>query len=517
VRVNGVGGSRDYLRPQTASAGGNATRARSEARLRGEQRVKIRLATPADVDAIKQTADECRAELGFHTRQSFLESIEKHELLVAVLNGQPAGFLRYHQTRAGHTTLREVAAARIFRGRGIGQALVERLVAEARNKNSPLIRLSCPVELPANEFYRSLGFRRAHRRSKAGKSRPLYQWELPLRAVRPLAFVASLTNAENDLRNLIPLWEREGFSERPFDHCIITPLFIEPRMMPLVRHMRDAWGVSVWFDSGGFFVQQGKIRYEELFTRLLDFYREHDWAAAYVLPDYVPTSQNSPAEVEERVRVTAAEGAKFHKRLPEAMRNRTLGVLQGHSTRHLRLCLESFLGAGVHRLGFGSFDTGGGNAEINLLTRDATVRLEAVRELLSASHDDGYFTSGVDLHLFGVGSPNLVDRFVEYGTSSFDSSGWMRTAGYGNVYLPFRGRRNVTHGASAVTSGAGLSAREFYALCEETGHDCPFCCDFKRIQTDRFARMWHNAIVFGEMTRSINSRTGVSQERSGDG
>ena len=149
---------------------------------RGEQGVKIRLATPADVDAIKRTADECRAELGFHTRQSFLECVEKHELLVAVLNGQPAGFLRYHQTRAGHTTLREVATCQIFRGRGIGRALVKRLIAEARNTNSPLIRLSCPVELPANEFYRSLGFRRTHRRSKPGKSRPLYQWELSLRA-----------------------------------------------------------------------------------------------------------------------------------------------------------------------------------------------------------------------------------------------------------------------------------------------------------------------------------------------
>jgi len=349
VRVNGHGGN---LRVSALSAAANGKRARESARS-FEGPVKVRHATLADIDAVKGIADECRAELGFHTRQSFLESIEKHELLVAVLNGQPAGFLRYHQTRAGHTTLREVATSRIYRGRGIGQALVEKLIAEARNVNSSLIRLSCPVELPANEFYLSLGFRRAHRRSKPGKSRPLYQWELPLRVVRPLTFVASLTNAANDLRNLIPLWEKEGRSERPFDHCIVTPLFVEPRTMSYVRHMREAWGLSVWFDSGGFFVQQGKIRYEELFIRLLDFYREHDWATAYVLPDYVPTSQNSPAEVEERVRVTAAEGAKFQKRLPEAIRKRALGVLQGHSIQHLRLCLESFLGAGVHRLGFG--------------------------------------------------------------------------------------------------------------------------------------------------------------------
>src|SRR6185312_314586 len=133
------------------------------------------------------------------------------------------------------------------------------------------------------------------------------------------------------------------------------------------------------------------------------FYREHDWGAAYVLPDYVPTSQNTPTEVEERVRVTAAEGAKFFKRLPESVRGRALGVLQGHDTGHLALCLESYLAAGVRRLGFGSFDTGGGSGEINLLTEDATVRLEVVRELLTTATSAGHVAEGVDLHLFGVG------------------------------------------------------------------------------------------------------------------
>jgi len=32
-------------------------------------------------------------------------------------------------------------------------------------------------------------------------------------------------------------------------------------------------------------------------------------------------------------------------------------------------------------LGFGSFDTSGSNGEINLMTQDATLRLDAVREL----------------------------------------------------------------------------------------------------------------------------------------
>jgi hypothetical protein len=48
------------------------------------------------------------------------------------------------------------------------------------------------------------------------------------------------------------------------------------------------------FDSGAFFVQQGKVGYDELFPRLLAFYARNDWANAYVLLDYVPTSRNSP-------------------------------------------------------------------------------------------------------------------------------------------------------------------------------------------------------------------------------
>src|SRR5262249_3075699 len=98
----------------------------------------------------------------------------------------------------------------------------------------------------------------------------------------------------------------------------------------------------------------------------------------------------------------------------------------------------------------------------------------------------------------------LLARFPRFLATSFDSSGWMRTAGYGNVYLPFQSRRNVTHGASALSCGLGLAAAEFYASCAATGHSCPFCRDFDRIRKDRYARMWHNALVFREMTERLN-------------
>jgi hypothetical protein len=237
---------------------------------------------------------------------------------------------------------------------------------------------------------------------------------------------------------------------------------------------------------------------------LLDFYQRNDWAVTYVLPDYVPTSRNSPAEVEERVHVTAAEGVKFHNRLPAHFRDRTMGVLQGHSAKHLQFCLNRYLDGGIPHLGFGSFDTGGVNAEINLFTAQAAQRLKVLRELLIGP----YLRQESDIlpcfHLFGVSSPALLTEFPHFLATSFDSSGWLRTAGYGNVYLPFRSRRNVTHGASALSCGPGLSAAAFYTACADTGHTCPFCRDFDRIRKDRYARMWHNALVFREMTAGLN-------------
>jgi hypothetical protein len=110
----------------------------------------------------------------------------------------------------------------------------------------------------------------------------------------------------------------------------------------------------------------------------------------------------------------------------------------------------------------------------------------------------------MDLHLFGVSSPAIIGSFREDGATSFDSSGWLRTAGFGNVYLPFQTRRNVSHGAAGVSVGSGMRASQFYAECERTGHACPFCADFSLLQRDRFFRMWHNAVVFGEMTKALN-------------
>lgn len=456
------------------------------------------------IDAIKRIADQCRAELGFHTRQAYVDSLNKDELLIAKRDADVIGFARYHHRRDNRTTLYEIAVTPNIRDKGIGRRLVDALIADCERVSSRCLRLTCPVELPANRFYEAMGFIRSGGRSHPGKNRPLYEWEFPVMPNRKITFVASLTSVPTDLKQLIALWEREGPNGKPFDRCIITPLFIARKSFEYVQYMHERWGIEVIFDSGGFYVQQGKISYDELFSNLLDFYLKHKWATTYVLPDFVPTSRHSPEEVTERVHVTAAESVRFLARLPDELQSRSLGVLQGHTPQHLKYCLEAYMDGGLENIGFGSFDTTGPNAEINLLTADTESRLVFVRDLIRRDFLDGKIVSPPDLHLFGVSSPNIISQFKNYLATSFDSCGWQRTAGFGNVYLPFLGRRNVSHMSTALTINKGMTAKKFYSECERRGHSCPFCQDFPRLQKDRLVRMWHNAIVFSDMMKTVN-------------
>lgn len=458
----------------------------------------------SDIDFAKQIADEHRSELGFHSRQAYIDSLNKGELLIAKVDNQVVGFTRFHHRRDHRTTLYEIAVNSDVRGKGIGKKLITALVDDCKRQSSRSIRLSCPVELPANRFYASNGFIRTTRRSRRGKSRPLYEWELPVLPDRKLTFVASLTSTSSDLKNLIGLWENEGPNQKPFERCIITPLFIESKSLEYIRYIQDNWGIEVIFDSGGFFVQQEKISYDELFTRLLDFYLNNEWGQTYVLPDFVPTSRQTMSEIEERVNVTASESIRFLDRLPNHLKSKALGVLQGHKGEHLKHCYDKYINNGLVNIGFGSFDTSGVNAEINRLTARTEDRLLFVRNLICKEYIEGKSSVLPNLHLFGVSSPNIINQFKGFLATSFDSSGWQRTAGFGNVYLPFIGRQNVSHKSTALMISKGMSAKQFYTECERTGHSCSFCKDFSRLQENRLIRMWHNAIVFSDMMETIN-------------
>src|ERR1051326_5156238 len=84
------------------------------------------------IDQAKLMADKHRSELGFHSRQTFIDSTNKNELLVAKISGQVKGFVRFHHRRDRLTTLYEIATAPEARNLGIGRKLVDALVADCQ-------------------------------------------------------------------------------------------------------------------------------------------------------------------------------------------------------------------------------------------------------------------------------------------------------------------------------------------------------------------------------------------------
>jgi hypothetical protein len=58
----------------------------------------MQIVAPTDdalLDPINRIAEAHRHELGFPTRASFVESVPRKELLVALLDGRPVGFTRF--------------------------------------------------------------------------------------------------------------------------------------------------------------------------------------------------------------------------------------------------------------------------------------------------------------------------------------------------------------------------------------------------------------------------------------
>lgn len=76
----------------------------------------------------------------------------------------------------GQVTIREIIVEQGQQGQGQGRAFIERL---KQVPGATSIYANCPADLPANEFYRALGFRLESQRPTQ-KGRPMNQWRLRL-------------------------------------------------------------------------------------------------------------------------------------------------------------------------------------------------------------------------------------------------------------------------------------------------------------------------------------------------
>jgi hypothetical protein len=312
-----------------------------------------------------------------------------------------------------------------------------------------------------------------------------------------LDFFASLTLTQSDIRKIVTCLIQEGYPvEKYLGHLLITPLFCTAESIDRVRSLQEQYRAEIMFDSGGYYVQTGKLAYSELYYPLLKYYLANDWADVYVLPDHVPTAQDSTGEVWAKVEATVDFSRRFFDELPVHLQERAMPVVQGHTYEQVEHCLKHYLALGVRFLGFGSFGTGGQNSELNVTTAHS---VELARHVVNIARQHG-----ARVHFFGLGAPALTATIYGSGANTFDSSSWIKAAGFGQVFLPFMRAYNVSHRNGSSELQKGITIGQFNEWRELTGHKCTFCEDVAQLQAKKMYRTVHNLMVIKDTVALLN-------------
>lgn len=511
-----------------------------------QQPITVRIARIADIEGAKRIADQNRSELGFVNIAILRAAQSKGWLLVAAewedqrKRDMVIGFTKFRIRQDRNATLYEIAVASTHRRTGVGTRLLSELIRRVHLAGGQYVRLKCPEDLAANQFYQKCGFQ--HVETEQGKKRQLQVWHYCIPSTHgpntetlsitpsilvadkhasrqpfvephiPAHFYASLTVSPDEMRTLHRLWHKHVHDfdwkfgkPNPFRRVLISPVVASKQTFDFVRELKRTGETEVvMFDSGGYFVQKGDISYYDLHRKLYECYQRENWADIYVLPDNPPLSKDSLNSAETKIKQTVEGSLCLYNGLSDAIQQRAMPVIHATENEHLDYCLRHY--KNFKRIGFGSFPTSGTSNSINRLNVNALMILQRLTRMLDSD--------GVKIHTFGISTPPAIYLLSLVGVNSFDSNGWMRSGGYGKIFLPFMRGYMVTFNSR---NNGSLNEAEFKLWKEKIRHDCPFCDSFDRLSNNRWNRIMHNLIVMAELeTHQRTPQMDMLRELSGD-
>lgn len=314
-----------------------------------------------------------------------------------------------------------------------------------------------------------------------------------------IEFVASVAQVNRaQLREIVTRLEEVDKAEYGLKRVMFCPLTSRESSVKVIKELAEEYDVKVSCDSGGYESQvNDDYSMQDIYQFDRRYYLSNDWPHELVLPDQVPVEGDSEEVIEEKVRDTISLSKLLYGELPVEKQKKAVPVVQGHTKQQIVDCLGEYTQLeNISKIGFGSFGTGGVNGGVNYLNEQNIELLQFV--VKEARKYD------LDVHAFGIGGPTSIPILYQCGVDTFDSTGWMRSAGYGNVFFPFKSRLNITH--LRDRSGPTVFREEIRGLKEETNHDCPFCRSFEELQESRLNRILHNLLVMREMTHMIREK-----------
>ena len=118
-------------------------------------------------ELFREYAQSLGVDLCFQNFEQELAGLPGHytppdgRLLLAEYEGQLAGCVALHQWGPGVCEMKRLYLRPSFRGKGLGRAIAETIIAEARNAGYRHMRLDTiePIMKDAVEMYRKLGFK----------------------------------------------------------------------------------------------------------------------------------------------------------------------------------------------------------------------------------------------------------------------------------------------------------------------------------------------------------------------